>query len=122
MESVRDLVALDTKSPKSAQVCFWKFPVFFYISGKSSKNLKNIWLHFTNSTVKTPKISLSPEMATQISGSDVFVYNIQQNSKQLHIKLALFQYPAAYKKTRALHFSTGRVPERRFGAGGLKRS
>ena len=47
-------------------------------------------------------------MATQISGNDVFVYNIQQNSKQLHIKLALFQYPAASKKTRALHFSTGR--------------
>ena len=96
---------------------------FFYISGKSSKNLKNIWLHFTNSTVKTPKISLSPELATQISGNDVFVYySRQQNSKQLHIKLALFQYPAASKKTRALHFSTGRVPERRFGAGGLKRS
>ena len=58
-------------------------------------------------------------MATQISGSDVFVYNIQQNSKQLHIKLALFQYPAASKKTGALHVSTGRVPERRLGAGGL---
>ena len=41
-------------------------------------------------------------MATQISGSDVFVYNIQQNSKQLHVKLALFQYPAASKKTGAL--------------------
>ena len=101
---------------------FLEIPNFFlrYISGKSSKNLKNIWLHFTNSTVKTPKISLSPEMATQISGSDVFVYNIQQNSKQLHIKLALFQYPAASKTTGALHFSTGRVPERRLGAGGLK--
>ena len=74
-----------------------------------------MWLYFTNSTVKTPKISLSPEMATPISGNDVFVYSIQQNSKQL-------QYPAASKKTRALHFSTGKVPERRFGAGGLKRS
>ena len=95
---------------------------FFYISGKSSKNLKNIWFHFTNSTVKTPKISLSPEMATQISGNDVLVYSIQQNSKQLHIKSALFQYLAAPKKTRALHFSTGRVPEKRFGAGNLKRS
>ena len=48
---------------------------FFYISGKSSKNLKNIWLHFTNSTVKTPKISLSPKMATQMSRNDVLVYN-----------------------------------------------
>ena len=40
MENVRDLVALDEISPKSAQICFWKFPFFFYISGKSSKNLK----------------------------------------------------------------------------------
>ena len=41
-------------------------------------------------------------MATQISGNDVLVYSIQQNSKQLHIKSALFQYSAASKKTRAL--------------------
>ena len=37
-------------------------------------------------------------MATQISGSGVFVYSRQQNSKQLHIKLALFQYPAAFQE------------------------
>ena len=103
---------------------FLEIPNFFstYLE-KVLKISKIIWPHFANSTVKTPKISLSPELATQISGNDVFVYySRQQNSKQLHIKLALFQYPAASKKTRALHFSTGRVPERRFGAGGLKRS
>ena len=54
---------------------FLEIPNFFYISGKSSKNLENIWLHFTNSTVKTPKISLLPKMATQMSQNDVLVYN-----------------------------------------------
>ena len=48
-------------------------------------------------------------MKTQISGNDVLVYSIQQNSKQLHIRSALFQYLAASKKTGALHFNTGRV-------------
>ena len=50
---------------------FLEIPNFFlrYISGKSSKNLKNIWLHFTNSTVKTPKISLSLSHMTYITSS-----------------------------------------------------
>ena len=35
----------------------------FFISRKVLNNyMKTIWLHFINSTVKTPKISLSPEM------------------------------------------------------------
>ena len=51
------------------------------------------------------------------------MYGIQQNSKQFYIKSALsFQYPAASKKTRALHFNTGRVRKRSLGAGGPKRS
>ena len=117
LENVRDLncrprYKYHVKSPRG-------------VSGNSqffSKYLKNIWLHFINSTVKTRKITLSPEMATQISGNDDLVYSIQQNSKQLHIKSALFQYPSASKKTRALQFNTGRVRERPLGAGGLKRS
>ena len=50
-------------------------------------------------------------MATQISGSDVFVYNIQQNSKRLHIlKVGLISVP------RSLQEDWGAA----LGAGGLK--
>ena len=77
LENVRDLncrprYKYHVKSPKD-------------VSGNSqffSKYIKNIWLHFINSTVKTPKISLSPEMATQISGNDVLytAYNKTLNN------------------------------------------
>ena len=47
---------------------------------------------------------------------------IQQNSKQFHITSALsFQFSAASKKTRALHFNTSRVRKRSLVTGGLKR-
>ena len=42
------------------------------------------------------------------------MYRIQQDSKQIHIKSALFTVPLASKKTRALHFNTGSVRERPF--------
>ena len=93
---------------------------FFLNISKSSKYIKTIWLHFINSTVKTPKICLSPEMKTQILGNEVLLYSTEQNSKQLHIKSALFQFLAASKKTGALHSNTGRVRERPLGARGLK--
>ena len=47
---------------------------------------------------------------------------IQQNSKQFHITSALsFQFSAASKKTRALHFNTSRVRKRSLVIGDLKR-
>ena len=51
----------------------------------------------------------------------LLLYSIQQNSKQFHIKSALFtvMYPSASKKTRSLQLNTGRVHERPLGAGGL---
>ena len=49
--------------------------------------------------------------------------HLQQTSKQFHITSALsFQFSAASKKTRALHFNTGRVRKRSLGAGDSKRS
>ena len=50
----------------------------------------------------------------------MFLYTIQQNSKQFPVKSTLFQYPATSKKVRALHLNTGRVRERPLSAGGLK--
>ena len=48
---------------------------FFLNISKSSKYIKTIWLHFINSTVKTPKICLSPEMKTQTEFEEMkFLY------------------------------------------------
>ena len=48
----------------------------------------------------------------------MFLYSIQQNSKQFHIKSGLIY---STHQTRTLHFNTGRVRVRpALGAGGLK--
>ena len=60
------IVGLDTNITKNHLNIFPEILNFFLNILKSSKYIKTIWLHFINSTVKTPKICLSPEMKTQI--------------------------------------------------------
>ena len=60
------IVGLDTNITKNHLNMFPEILNFFLNILKSSKYIKTIWLHFINSTVKTPKICLSPEMKTQI--------------------------------------------------------
>ena len=70
--------------------CFSKYlENVFSISQKSSKNLRNIWLHFINIT----QISIQ-----QISGNYILVQHIQQNSKQFHKKSALFTVPLSLQE------------------------
>ena len=62
-------------------------------------------------------------MATQISANFRKVYSCTAYNKTLSNSTKsqpYLQYPSAYKKTRVLHFNTGRVRERPLGAGGLK--
>ena len=63
--------------------------IFFITSRKSSKYLKNIWLHFINITltVKTPKKkpeSRSSKMATQISANFRILYSRAVYKKTLN--------------------------------------
>ena len=61
--------------------------------------------------------------ATQISANFGKLYSCTAYNKTLSnstYSQPYLQYPSASKKTRALHFNTGRVRERILGAGGLK--
>ena len=59
----------------------------------------------------------------QISGNYILVQHIQQITLSNSTKSQPYlQYPSAYKKTRALHFNTGRDRERPLGAGALNGS
>ena len=57
-------VGLDTNITKNRPNIFPEILDFFLNISKSSKYVKNIWLHFINITVKTQKYSLSSKMAT----------------------------------------------------------
>ena len=62
-------------------------------------------------------------MATQISPNFRKVYSCTAYNKTLSNSTKsqpYLQYPSAYKKTRVLHFNTGRDRERHLGAGALK--
>ena len=64
--------------------------ILLQISRKSSKCLKNIWLQ-----LKHKKIACHLKWQhkfTQISGV-MFLYRVQQNSKQFHINSPLFTVP-----------------------------
>ena len=51
------IVGLDTNITKNHLNMFPEILNFFLNISKSSKHIKTIWLHFINSTVKTPKIA-----------------------------------------------------------------
>ena len=62
-------------------------------------------------------------MATQISANFRKLCSCSAYNKTLNnypLSQPYLQYPSAPKKTRALHFNTGRVRERPLGVGGLK--
>ena len=66
---------------------------------------------------------ISKQLAFLSSHLMIISLRIQKTYKQFNITSALsFQFSAASKKTRVLHFNTGRVRKRSLGAGGLKRS
>ena len=84
---------------------------------------KNLSLLLCKHSIKMSTVCvISKQLAFLSFHLMIISLRIQQTSKQFHITSALsFQFSAASKKTRALHFNTGGIRKRSLGAGGPKR-